>query len=130
MLNLGVAHLVDGEPDTARGLIGDAVGAFVDAEDADGLAEVLEATVGLAVADEKWAIGIRLAGASAVYRELMGLVAPEPDRVMIDRWTAQCRAQLSDADVERALAEGAQMTWEQAAAYARSEVLGGGPADP
>jgi tetratricopeptide (TPR) repeat protein len=128
MLNLGVAHLMDGEIEEARALVAGAIDAFVEVEDADGLAEILEACVGLAAAQNKWATGMRLAGAAAAFRELIGLVVPEPDRVMIDRWVSRCREHLDPKAFAQARAEGTEMTLEQATAYARSEVLAPPPA--
>ena len=122
-LNLGVAELIEGHRDRARALIGNAIRVFIDEGDADGAAEALEAGAGLAAADESWLAASRLAGAADAYRTRMGLVASDADRVMIDRWTSQCRERLTPPVFERAFSEGMAMTLDQAHAYARSEDL-------
>ena len=123
MLNLGVAELIEGHPDEGRSLIGEAIHVFVDEGDADGAAEGLEACVGVAAADGAWLAAARMAGAADAYRAQLGLVAGEADRVMIDRWTSQCREHIDESAFQHAFSEGAAMTLGQAEAYARSVVL-------
>ncbi|MFK5647283.1 ATP-binding protein [Ornithinimicrobium sp. LYQ121] len=123
MLNLGVAQLVEDDPDGAAPLIGDALGVFLEQEDSDGAAETLEACVGVGVARGRWTAAARVAAATEAFRRRTGLVASGPERVLIDRWTVRCREELSAEAFQQAWSEGAQMTLEQAAAYARSEVL-------
>lgn len=123
MLNLGVASLAEDGADMAGPLISDALAIFVDEEDPDGVAETLEACVGVGVARGRWVPAARLAGAAEAFRGRYGLVASGQDRVLMDRWTARCREELSAQAFAQAWAEGAQMTMQQAAAYARSEIL-------
>lgn len=123
LLNLGVAHLVEESPDEARPLLREALTVFVDEGDADGAAEALEACTGLAVADGSWLTAARIAGAAEALRAQLGLVAGEADRVMIDRWTSQCREQLDESAFWHASSEGAAMTLGQAEAYVSTELL-------
>lgn len=123
MLNLGVTHLVTGDVEAAGPLVDEALGAFLDEQDLDGAAEALEAGAGVAVGRGRWAAAVRLAAAADACRRGAGLASEGPDRVLIDRWLATCRARLSPQAFAQAWSEGLQMTLEQAADHARRQVL-------
>ncbi|QNN54473.1 ATP-binding protein [Nocardioides mesophilus] len=123
-LNLGISYLLGAQPDEARPLIRDAMDAFLEWPDPNGVTESLESALGLAVAEHRWTDAARLAGATEAARHSLGLRGSPPDQVRVAGWVAQTRKHLRHAVFESAWREGSVMTHEQAAGYALDKVIG------
>ena len=67
--NLGVAHLLDGHPETGKPLVASALRTFVEFGDDDGVAESLEALAGIAAAEDDAFRTLRLASAADALRQ-------------------------------------------------------------
>ncbi|MDX6324479.1 MAG: hypothetical protein QOK15_833 [Nocardioidaceae bacterium] len=122
-LNLGLADLLSGDLDEARPRIREAMDAFTKWNDPNGVIETLEAAIGVAVATQQRITAARLTGAVDKTRASLGLRGSPPDRARVQDWAARVREELGPAAFDAAAAEGAAMTYEQAAGYARDEVL-------
>jgi tetratricopeptide (TPR) repeat protein len=123
-LDLGLAYVLGGRSDDARSPIREAFDVFTDWQDPNGLAETLEATVGLAVIEERWTLAARLAGAVHTARETLGVRGEPPDLARFEGWVDRIAKQLGPDDFEAAMHEGGAMTEEQATAYALKEIVG------
>jgi len=123
-LNLALAYLLGGRAADARPLIRDAMQAFREWQDPNGLTETLESAVGLAVSERLWTAAARLVGAVDAARETLGLRGSPPDRARLGAWADLARAHLGQAVFEESRHEGGAMTHEQAATYALDEVVG------
>jgi hypothetical protein len=119
--NLGVAHLLDGRPDTGKPLIATALRTFVEFGDDDGVAESLEALAGIAVAEDDAPRTLRLASAADALRQRAGIPRVGVDRQRLDEWIARASATMSDDAGALAQDQGRQMTTEQAVRYALEE---------
>ena len=122
-LNLGLADLLGGLVDEARLRVLEAMDAFTEWDDPNGVTETLEAAVGLALTGGQHVAAARLIGAIDKTRATLGLRGSPPDRERVAAWTAQVKKQLGATAFAAAAAEGAAMTYQQAAGYARDEVL-------
>ena len=122
-LNLGFADLLGGLVDESRTSVLEALDAFTEWNDPNGVTETLEAAVGLAVADNQLVSAARLIGAIDKTRATLGLRGSPPDRARVAAWTTQVKEQLGADAFDAAATEGAAMTYQQAAGYARDEVL-------
>jgi tetratricopeptide (TPR) repeat protein len=122
-LNLGLADLLGEQVDEARSHIREAMDVFTEWNDPNGVTETLEAAVGVAVAAHQRTAAARLIGAVDKTRATLGLRGSPPDRARVQAWATRLRSELGSAPFDAAAAEGAAMTYEQAAAYARDEVL-------
>jgi predicted ATPase/class 3 adenylate cyclase len=121
--NRGVAHLLDGHPEIGEPLIADALRAFVEFGDDDGVAESLEALAGIAAAKHDPIRTLRLASASDALRERAGIPPVGIDRQRLDHWITQASAALTADAVARAQDQGRQMTTDQAVRYALEETI-------
>jgi predicted ATPase/class 3 adenylate cyclase len=121
-LNLAVAHLIAGDADAAQPLLRACLTAYDDLGDLDVQIGALEATAGLAAARGQWRVGARLAAATTQARASHGVPAAAVDLVHLERWAAQCEAQLSADEVEAAQNEGIAMTVDQATGHALTQV--------
>jgi predicted ATPase/class 3 adenylate cyclase/DNA-binding CsgD family transcriptional regulator len=81
-------------------------------------AETLESLASLAVAAESWTEAARLYGAAAARRDASGFHRPALDQPRVDDDHTELVAALGHEAYEAALAEGAAMPLEEAAAYA------------
>jgi tetratricopeptide (TPR) repeat protein len=122
-LNLGLADLLGEQVDEARSHLREAMDVFIEWNDPNGVTETLEAAVGVAVARHQRTAAARLIGAVDKTRATLGLRGSPPDRARVQAWAARLRTELGTAPFDAAAAEGAAMTYEQAAAYALDEVL-------
>jgi tetratricopeptide (TPR) repeat protein len=130
--NLGVARLLHGEPEEALALVTEALRRFAAAGDMDGVAESIDALVGVAAAEEAWVRAARLAGSGDALRSRVGIPAAPVDRQRVDQWLRGPRSALGDAAYAAAVAEGGQMTVDQAVRHALGEATTalGPPAAP
>jgi predicted ATPase/class 3 adenylate cyclase len=119
--NLGVARLLHGQLEEALALLTDALRRFSAAGDGDGVAESIEALVGVAAAEGAWVRAARLAGSADALRSSVGIPAAPIDRQRLERWLRGPRAALGDDAYATALAEGRQMTVDQAMRHALGE---------
>jgi tetratricopeptide (TPR) repeat protein len=119
--NLGVARLLRGERQEAAALVTDALRRFAAAGDMDGVAESLDALVGVAAAEGAWVRATRLAGSGDALRASVGIPAAPIDRQRLERWLEGPRSALGDAAYGSAWAEGKQMTVDQAVRHALGE---------
>jgi hypothetical protein len=122
--NLGVAHLLDGRPETSKPLVASALRTFVEFGDDDGVAESLEALAGIAAAEDDAFRTLRLAGAADALRERAGIPPVGVDRQRLDGWIAEASAALTAAAAAQAHEQGRQMTTGQAVRYALEETTG------
>jgi predicted ATPase/class 3 adenylate cyclase len=121
--NLGVAHLLDGHPETGKPLVASALRTFVEFGDDDGVAESLEALAGIAAAEDDAFRTLRLASAADALRQRAGIPPVAVDRQRLDGWIAQASSELTADAVARAQDQGGQMTTDQAVRYALEEVV-------
>jgi non-specific serine/threonine protein kinase len=122
-LNLALADLLGGQVDEARTHVRESMDTFTEWHDPNGVIETLEAAVGIAVAAEQHVAAARLIGAVDRTRSTLGLRGSPPDRHRVQAWATRVREKLGSAAFDAAAAEGAAMTYDQAAGYARDEVL-------
>jgi len=121
LLNLSVAHLLDGDIETSREMVREALTSFIEIGDSDAQAEALETCLGIAVAQERWVVGVRIAGAADALREALGVPCAPADRIHLDGWLDACLLALDVKSFDAAWREGTTMTADQAMAYALSE---------
>ena len=92
--------------------------------DSLGILEAVEGVAAVGVGDEQRRVdaagerAARLLGAAAAQREVRGTPLRPTDRPIVEQAQAAARAQLGDAAYERALAEGHELSLDQAAALA------------
>jgi predicted ATPase/class 3 adenylate cyclase len=119
--NLGVARLLHGECQEAAALVTDALRRFAAAGDLDGMAESIDALVGVAAGEGAWVRAARLAGSGESLRSGAGIPAAPLDRQRLLRWLEGPRSALGDEAYAEAWAEGEQMTADQAVRHALGE---------
>jgi predicted ATPase/class 3 adenylate cyclase len=121
--NLGVAYLLDGHPELAEQFVTDALRAFVDFGDDDGVAESLEALAGVAAAKDEPLRTLRLARAADAVRDRAGVPPVGIDHRRLERWVTQASAALTDDLVAQAQDQGGQMTTDQSVRYALEQPI-------
>ncbi len=119
--NLGVARLLRGQREEAAALVTDALRRFAAAGDTDGVAESIDALVGVAAAEGSWVRAARLAGSGAALRSRVGLPAAPVDRQRLEHWLERPRSALGEDAYAAARTEGEQMTIDQAVRHALGE---------
>ena len=118
-VNLGVARLVGGDVPESRRLLLEAFRLFVEVDDADGLVETMESSVGLVAALREWTVAARVAGACEASRRALHLPGSPADRAHLERWLATVRDGLGEEAFTTAWREGGAMTHEQTTTYVR-----------
>jgi predicted ATPase/DNA-binding CsgD family transcriptional regulator len=115
---VGLAGL-DGDPDQVWEFAHEGLEVLADFGDRLGVAEALEAVVGLAAARDQPDQALRLLAAVERFHNDTGLVRFPVDAERAERHTAAARARLEPDDAETCWAEGRQLTLDEAVAYAR-----------
>jgi hypothetical protein len=95
----------------------EALQSLVELGDLDGASEGMEVLAGVAAAGENIRAA-RLASAANSLRNSIGIPLPALDRARIERWLRKPRAEIGEDAFQSAWDEGAEMTREQAFAYA------------
>lgn len=116
--NLGVVRIEQGDPQEGRVLIAQAMDSFATLEDMDGVASCLEAMAGACISEDRFVAGVRAEGAAEALRRRSGLPADPAEADRKQGWLDRARTEMGDVAYDSALAEGGQMTAEQAVAYA------------
>jgi tetratricopeptide (TPR) repeat protein len=119
--NLGVARLLRGDCEEAAALVSEALRRFAAVGDMDGVAESIDALVGVAAAEGAWVRAARLAGSGGALRSRVGIAAARLDRERLESWLAVPRSGLGADAYAAAVAEGEQMTVDQAVRHALGE---------
>ena len=115
--NLAAVALEQEDVGRAKPLLAEGLRAFVEIGDGDGVAECLEEIASMLVIQGRAEAALRLAGAAAALRELLGTpVASPADQARIDHHLEHARAALGDEAFEVAYSEGQKLTQEEAAA--------------
>jgi hypothetical protein len=107
--------------DDASALLHDALTAFRELGDMDGVAEALEQVAAALVRREQPATAARLAGAAAGLRTTLDIPLPRADQERLERYLAPARAELGEIDYAAAFAAGAATEIEAAVAEALEE---------
>jgi predicted ATPase/DNA-binding CsgD family transcriptional regulator/tetratricopeptide (TPR) repeat protein len=115
---VGLAGL-DGDPDQAWEHAHEGLEVLADYGDRLGVAEALETVAGLATARDQPDRALRLLAAVERFHDDTGLVRFPLEAERAERHTAAARARLEPDDAEACWAEGAQLTLDEAVAYAR-----------
>lgn len=127
-LNLGVAHIIGARPQDAVPFLREASKLFATLEDPNGVIETMEATVGLALADDHWTEAARLVGGTEAARERLGRFGAPVDRVHLEKWAGLVEAKLGPKGFDAARHEGAAMTYGQLREYAHAQLSRAGEA--
>ena len=109
----------DGDRDQAWEHAHEGLEVLADFGDRLGVAEALETVAGLAVARDQPDRALRLLAAAERFHDDTGLVRFPVDAERVERYAIAARTQLDPADAEACWAEGAQLTLDEAVAYAR-----------
>jgi predicted ATPase/DNA-binding SARP family transcriptional activator/DNA-binding CsgD family transcriptional regulator len=120
LIYLGLAALTRGDHGRATGLLDESLTVLRDTEDKQTVAECLEAMAGVAGRQELVHRAARLWGAAQMLREDIGAPLPSDERAILEPHVAIARAQLGEEAWEATLAEGRELTPEQAVKYALS----------
>jgi DNA-binding CsgD family transcriptional regulator len=115
---VGLAYL-ESDPEEAWELAHDGLEVLADAGDRVGAVEALEAVAGLSVARGHPDQALRLLATAERFHDDTGLVRFPLQAERAERHTAAARAQLNPEDAEACWAEGAQLSLDEAVAYAR-----------
>jgi predicted ATPase/serine/threonine protein kinase len=116
--NLGAAAREQGDFNMAIAHYAEALVLHRTRKDQDGLAGVLDGLGAVAAAKGVWRQAARLAGAADVVREGVGVELDPTDRADRDRYLADARAAMGEAEFKAAMAEGRALTLEQAVSEA------------
>jgi DNA-binding CsgD family transcriptional regulator/tetratricopeptide (TPR) repeat protein len=120
LIQLGLAALTRGDHGRAAGLLEESLAVFRNTADKQTVAECLEAMAGVAGRQELAHRAARLWGAAQMLREDIGAPLPSEERAILEPHVAIARAQLGEKAWEATLAEGRELTPEQAVEYALS----------
>ena len=114
----GLLRLLQGNYDTAATHLEEGLKLFQQARDKIGMTVSLERLAALASARGQTVRAVRLFGAAAELRTVIGWPRPPVDRSYYESLLAAARTQLDEATFATAWAEGRAMTLEQAIADA------------
>jgi DNA-binding CsgD family transcriptional regulator/predicted negative regulator of RcsB-dependent stress response len=103
----------------AEDFVHDALASYLERGSRTGVVDAFEGLAELAADHESWAEAARLLGASDVAREALGYARPALCVERCTRLTEVLRAQLGDEALDVALAEGGQLSIDDAVTYAR-----------
>jgi predicted ATPase/DNA-binding SARP family transcriptional activator/uncharacterized protein HemY len=119
----GLGHVAREQEDypSARSLYTQALEMCRELNDKNRIAYCLEAFATLASREGEGERSVRLGGAAAALRDLLGFPLPPVTRASLDALFLAERASLGEAAFTEAWEAGHAMTWEQAAAYAVEE---------
>jgi hypothetical protein len=121
LLNLGMLVYDERNYVAARGYIEESLRLRREMGDKRGIAESLNEFASLASGQAQPERALRLAGAAATLRALLGTPLAPAEQDRLDRWLQSARAALSAEAGVVAWAEGHAMTLEQAIGYALGE---------
>ena len=124
--NLGMVFLELDDARRARQFVLEGTAAFVEMGDLDSAAEGMQFLAGVAALEGNSTRAARLAGAADSLRRELGIKLAPLDRRRLDRWLSPARADLGEERFERAWAEGAAMTSDQALDFALERPQSGG----
>jgi tetratricopeptide (TPR) repeat protein len=117
LTNLGYVALRRGNPIRAYALFLETQQRFNEARNKGGVIYALEGLASLAVAQGQLEQAVHLFGWADTARQAIDAVRPPVEQASVERDFVLIRAQLDEAAIEAARAEGQAMTMEQAIAY-------------
>jgi hypothetical protein len=118
LMNLGLLDDLQGDYSTARSFYGEALAISLELGDRECIGCALEGLSALAATERNPRRAMRLAGAAASVRELLGTQSPFAERKLLERRLTGARQQLGDIAANAAYAEGCGLPLEQAVMYA------------
>ncbi len=129
LLALATAALVEGDYERTRSLLEESMAVFRDRGDTLGIVYCLEVEASMDGAQGVASRAARLWGAADVLREELSSPRPAQQRRLCEPDLEGVRAQVGEESWARAVAEGREMTLEQAVEYALAATDSASPAD-
>ena len=116
---MGHVERVSGNPAAAKAIYQETIKRWQELGNRSAVAHELECFGSLAIMDEQPGRAARLFGAAEALREQCQSPMTDEERVEYDRWVADLRGRLAEAEFQAGWAEGRGMPMEQAVAFAR-----------